>query len=135
MNSYQIGDVAELAVAADLAKKGYQVAFPFSTSCSWDLLLIRNDIFEKIQVKSVSLKNGVVPVKNKTHSNTSKKQTTRKYTSEEIDWFAVYCPELDDCFYIPISMIENKSGLNLRVYAPKNFQTSGVFWAKDFLSL
>lgn len=136
MNTYQKGDVAELVVAADLAKRGYQVAFPFSTSSDWDLLLIRDKEFERIQVKSRALDDkGVLLVPNRVMSNTAGGQSTRLYTADDVDWIAVYCPDVDDCFYIPISLVEGRETLYLRFEAPKNNQTKGINWAKDFTDI
>lgn len=136
MNTYQKGDVAELVVAADLAKRGYQVAFPFSTSSDWDLLLIRDKEFERIQVKSRALDDkGVLLVPNRVMSNTAGKQSTRLYTADDVDWIAVYCPEVDQCFYIPISLVEGRETMYLRFEAPKNNQVKGVNWAKDFTEI
>lgn len=132
MNSVQKGDIAELAVATDLVKRGNQVAFPFSTSCDWDLLVVFDDRIEKVQVKYAKVVNGVIPIRSRTHSNTSAKQTSRTYTSDDIDWLAVYCPDTDECYYVHSSALGQES-FQLRVTPTKNNQNNGVRWAKDYL--
>lgn len=135
MNTVRKGDIAELAIATDLVKRGYQVAIPFSSSSDWDLLLIRQTSFERIQVKYAEMmKNGTIPVRTRTHSNTSNQRTTRVYTSTEIDWLAVYCPDTDKCYYLPVDDL-GCNELRLRVEPSRNNQSQNVRWASDYESL
>jgi hypothetical protein len=136
MNSVQKGDIAELAVASDLVKRGFQVAFPYSTSCNYDLLVLMNDgTFERVQVKYSKAINGVIPVRSRTHSNTSTKQVTKSYTCNEIDWLIVYCPDTDECYYVHSKLLTGQEAFQLRIAPTKNNQKTGVRWAKDYRSL
>ena len=45
------GDLAELMVAADLRRRGFKIAIPFGEDCDFDLILIREDRLERVQVK------------------------------------------------------------------------------------
>ena len=45
------GDMAELRVASDLVRQGYQVAIPFGEDSDFDLVLMRDERFERVQVK------------------------------------------------------------------------------------
>jgi hypothetical protein len=38
----QLGDTAELAVALDLRRRGYRVAFPYGEDCDYDLIVDRD---------------------------------------------------------------------------------------------
>ena len=49
------GDVAELMVAADLVNKGYKIAIPYGEDCDFDLIVIREERLERVQVKYGSL--------------------------------------------------------------------------------
>lgn len=59
----------------------------------------------------------------------------RLYDSRDVDWLAVYCPELDECFYIPSSVFAGKKELQLRVRPTKNNQTVNVTWASEFTEI
>lgn len=136
LNSYQKGDIAELAVAADLIKRGYGIAWPFSTSTDWDLLLIRGKSLERVQVKYRRLDSkGILTVPNRVVSNTSGKQQRRMYSKEDIDWLAMYCPETDQCYYFPIETLEGKEKTNFRTTPTANNQKKGSRFLKDFQNI
>lgn len=118
MNTQHKGDLAELAVAADLTKRGYQVAFPFGTSLDWDLALIREArVIERIQVKySSMLKNGTIKIR-----------------AGDFDYLAVYCPEVEKIYYVRASDMPEGGQLYLRVRPPKNGADCGkIRWARDY---
>lgn len=139
MNTVRKSDIAEQAVSLDLLKRDFQVALPFSTSCDWDLLLVRpGETFcvERIQVKYAEAKKGVIPVRARTHSNTSAKQTSRAYTSADIDWMGVYCPDVNQCYYVPASVLDDgKEILHLRLYPSQNNQVQGIRWAHEYRTI
>jgi hypothetical protein len=45
------GDLAELTVAVDLLRRGHKVAIPYGEDCDFDLVLIRDNRLERVQVK------------------------------------------------------------------------------------
>jgi hypothetical protein len=136
VNSVRKGDQAELKVAAELATRGFGVAFPFSTSSNWDLLAWEEgtDNFLRVQVKYAELlDSGAIPVRTRTHSNTSKQQTTRYYTAQDFDVLAVWCPQKpDSCMYIAPSEFEGSSALHLRVSMSLNGQMKNIRWAYQY---
>lgn len=48
----------------------------------------------------------------------------------EIDIYAIYCPETDQCYYIDPSHFSQS--VSLRVGIPRNNQSNGVHWAENF---
>jgi hypothetical protein len=132
MTTKQKGSVAELAIAADLMKKGYVVARPMGDFGDWDLVLERDGSFERIQVKYTTSKDGeYILVRNRCHSVTAGKvQHTRKY-NDSVEWIAVYAGDLNICYYVPSSILKGEE-LRLRLLAPKNGQTEGIRWAGDY---
>jgi hypothetical protein len=46
-----LGDLAEMAVATDLLRRGYKVAFPYGEDWDYDLILCREQALERVQVK------------------------------------------------------------------------------------
>jgi len=60
------------------------------------------------------------------------RQQFRKYTGDEIDFVAAYCPDTNHIYYLRMSAFEGKSMAFLRIEPPKNGQAERVIWAKDF---
>ena len=56
----------------------------------------------------------------------------RVYTAQEIDAFAVYCPDVDRCYWIPFGVIAASSEMRLRLEPTRNNQRHLVNWAKDY---
>ncbi len=54
------------------------------------------------------------------------------YDQSEIDLFAVYCGELDQCFLLAISRFAGQSQVYLRLTPPRNNQQSCINLAGDF---
>ena len=52
MNSITVGAIGELRVCADLLAKGDKVFRSVSASCSCDLVIIRNGILLRVEVKT-----------------------------------------------------------------------------------
>src|SRR4051812_31373569 len=87
----QKGDVAELAVALDLRRRGYQIAFPYGEDCNYDLIVDRGDRLERVQVKYHRSDGAVILVRCRTHSLTNGKvRVVKHYTAAMIEWLAVY---------------------------------------------
>lgn len=143
MTTKQKGSVAELAVAADLTKRGFTVAVPFGDYGDWDLLVDRHwaawtgmqGRFERVQVKYATKKNGALPVRNRCHSVTAGRVSKTYTYNDRVDWIAVYEATTDCCYYMPTAWLpQSRAGteVSLRVDPPKNGQYEGVKWAKDY---
>lgn len=128
------GDLAELKIAADLVERGYRIAIPFGEDNDFDLILIRNEQLERVQVKYACSDGAVVPVKCYSHSLTNGRiRQTKRYTSSTIDWLAVYDVTTRRCFYIPATELgTGKSTIHLRLTEAKNCQRRGIRFADDY---
>ena len=79
----QKGDWAELEVARDLVRRGFRIAIPYGEDWDFDLLFQRpgSDSIERVQVKYVTAKNGVIPIRCKSQSLTNGRvKQIKKYT-------------------------------------------------------
>jgi hypothetical protein len=130
------GDLAELKVAVDLVERGYRVAIPFGEDSDFDLILIRDERLERIQVKYACSDGRVIPVRCRSHSLTNGRvRQTKRYTSETIEWLAVYDATTDRCFYIPAADLgAGRDLLHLRLTDAKNCQRRGIRFADDYAS-
>lgn len=130
------GDLAELMVAADLRRRGFKIAIPFGEDCDFDLVLIRGDRLERVQVKYTESDGVVIPVRCVSHSLTKGKvRRTKHYTAETIDRLAVYDRTSSRCYYVPAAELGNgRSVLHLRLKPSRNGQSIGTQPAEDYLT-
>ena len=130
------GDLAELKIAADLIERGYRVAIPFGEDNDFDLILIREDRLERVQVKYARSDGNVVPVRCRSASLTNGKvKQIKRYTSATIDWLAVYDVTTKRCFYIPATELGTGMDLiHLRLTDARNGQRRGIRFADDYLA-
>ena len=56
----------------------------------------------------------------------------RKYTADEVDVIAAYCPEVDRCYLLPTSLSCVRRMVHLRLSPSRNNQRNGINWADDF---
>ena len=106
------GDLAELKVAADLVERGYRIALPFGEDVDFDLILIRGKALERVQVKYTESNGRYVQVRCRSHSLTKGKvRRTKLYTSEMIEWIAVYDRTDDQCYYVPVGRARDQGPL------------------------
>ncbi len=122
------GNVAQAQILSKLVSLGRSVLVPFSDKERYDLAVDDGGKLVRIQVKSGRLRNGVI-----IFNTCSQHRVTwaRNYYSEaEIDYYGVYCPDLDSCYLVPVS--EMRSEGRLRVDAPSYNRTKDVHLAKDY---
>ena len=128
------GDLAELMVAADLRQRGFGVAFPFGEDHDFDLILIRPDRLERVQVKYAESDGQVVRIKCFSHSLTNGKiRRTKRYTSAMIELLAVYDRTTERCFYVAAAELgDGMASIHLRLAPALNGQILGTRSASDY---
>lgn len=131
------GDLAEIMVAADLLRRGYKIAIPYGEDWDYDLILCREGRLERVQVKYTRSDGRVVIVRCRSHSLTNGKiRATKYYTSETVDWVAVYDATTDRCYYVPASELgTGRADLSLRVAPARNNQRAGIRPALDYVEI
>jgi hypothetical protein len=135
LNLKSKGDLAELTVAGDLLRRGYKIAIPYGEDCDFDLILIRDDRLERVQVKYAESNGAVICVKCFSHSLTNGKiRRTKRYTAKTIDLLAVYDATTSRCYYIPATELGlGRSSIHLRLAPTRNGQQQGTRPASDYL--
>jgi len=127
------GDLGVAKAHADLVQQGFMVLFPATEHAPFDLVAYSGDQFIRVQVKYRSLRSGAVRVefasmwadRNGTHR--------RPIDKAQIDVVCIYCPEVDECFYLWPS---NHGGVvSLRVAPARNGQSLGVHPAATYRHL
>lgn len=126
------GDLGVLKAQCALAEQGYTVLIPLTEHAEFDLVGYKNGCFIKIQVKYRSLDTkGSLQV----HFRSMWADTNGLHVTltdkDEIDWYCIYCPETDNCYFL--NPKEFGRSVTLRVNTSKNNQEQGVHFANDFL--
>jgi hypothetical protein len=128
----QKGDIGEAAFVFEAVKKGYWVG-KMPQDCPYDFALDHGiGTLSRIQVKYKALSdNGSVILKLDQKSLTYKNRRT--YCESNVDYFAIFVPDLNLTALIPIKDVV-KGSITLRVSEPKNGQSKGVRYLSEFLS-
>ena len=100
------------------------------------MILCRDHLLERIQVKYTESDGIVICVRCRSHSLTNGKvRQVKRYTAATIDWLAVYDRTSDTCFYVPASELGGgRDMLHLRLKPSRNGQRVGIHWADDYRS-
>lgn len=128
MKTQTKGNITELKIATKLLEKGYVVSIPYGGNARYDLVVEKDNKFLRIQCKTARFKKFSV-----TFSVSSQHILTGKRFNykENIDYFGVYCPALDECYLVPVE-ITGKSECVLRTELPK-FKRKKSKLTKDYI--
>ena len=133
MNNKAIGTIGEQAVILEFTRIGVQVYTPIGDNCAVDLVAEFNRKLNKIQVKtSVNSEEKSYSchlTKNFLHVNNAGRE---QYTSDEVDYFALYNLSRKIPVLIPFSEVENQKYITIRFEEKGNNQNK-VFKEEDYL--
>ncbi|MBV9270758.1 MAG: hypothetical protein JO165_06670 [Candidatus Eremiobacteraeota bacterium] len=130
-NTKRIGDISEAAVALALLEAGYQVCVPFGENNRFDLVIERDNVLARVQVKTGRMRNGSI-VFNCFSSHTHRGGASARCYIGEIEYFGVYCPDFRSVYLVPVGDVNVVRGY-LRVEAAKNNQNRKLRWAQAYL--
>jgi hypothetical protein len=126
------GSIAEVAIVLAAIKLGVSVAKPLTDGDRYDLIFDLDPGLVRVQCKWATLAGDVVIVRCYSCRRTRDGLTKKGYSANEIDALAAYCAELDRCFYFPVTRLNGRTTLQLRLHPSRNNQQSGINWADDF---
>ena len=129
-NPKAVGERSEGMVLAALLKARKVVLMPFGDNQRYDFVIDEGGVFKRIQCKTAQLKKGVLRF-NTCSSQPHLAAGKRDYRGQ-IEAFAVYSPDLDEVFIVPVDEVGTGTGI-LRIEPPKNGQMKGVRMAKDYI--
>lgn len=114
------GTLGELAVTKDLIADGWDVFVDVGDCSKIDLIALRGSKLVKIQVKTRDVEFGAASVGLKS----SGPGYSYSYTSDDIDYMAMYVPERDMCLYVPMSWFEehDRKSITIRIDEARNNQ-------------
>jgi PD-(D/E)XK endonuclease len=132
LSSDEKGVIAETAIAHAAAKLGIGVLRPMSGGARYDLAFDLGTRFLRVQCKWARRHGGVILVRC-CSSRRGRDQFLRlRYTSNEVDAIAAYCPDVDRCYFLPAAVIEGRAQISLRLASPRNGQRLRIRRADDF---
>jgi hypothetical protein len=131
---------AEKTDAAILARlsgrEGVTILLPFGGGNGrYDMIMDDNGTFYRIQCKTGRLEQDGTIIRFATASSTyhyygGKGREWRDYRGQ-IEYFGVYCPQLNRAFLVPVDIV-GKTGGVLRLSETKNNQSKNIHWAQDY---
>jgi hypothetical protein len=128
-----IGDRSALAIMLALQEAGHTIFLPFGENSRCDLAIDIDDRLVRVQCKTGRLRQGAVRFKVSSCDAHHRRPpaVTRDYLGE-IDYFAVYCPETEGVYLIPIEDIKLTRKGVLRVDSPRNGQRRRIRFAARY---
>jgi len=102
MSSSRIGDESEAVAVSRLMSIGLSVSIPFGDSDRYDLIIDDNDSLYRAQVKTGRIEDGAVNFKCRSCTTVNGDNEYNHYTSDEIDGYIVYSPDLDELYWVPV---------------------------------
>lgn len=125
------GHVAVAFVSAVLSAKGF-VVVPALEGSRYDLLLEQpGGRFLRLQCKAGRLRRGIVEFHTRSLTGRAAAIKPKAYTRDDIDYFAVFCPENGAVYLLPLEDAVSRV-VSLRIVPPANGQTFNVKWASTF---
>jgi hypothetical protein len=132
LTSSQKGAIAEAEVAAAATRAGIVVLRPDTDGRRYDMVLDTRLELLRVQCKYAQCKGDVIVVHTRTSRLTPSGYRRTTYTRDEVDLIAVFCPDVEECFFIPIGAVEGRCVLHLRLAVARNNQRIGVTMADDY---
>ena len=127
--TFDIGNEAEGIVLGHYIKAGFRVCIPFGTGGPYDLAVDTGTRIVKVQVKTATFGRGCIQCKTR-RRNASYNRTMRRYEKGEVDYFAIYCPQLNELY--GMSFEAANVSASLRIEPTLNKQEKYIRWARDY---
>ncbi|MEA2412464.1 MAG: hypothetical protein QOC77_3025 [Thermoleophilaceae bacterium] len=132
MHPSQKGAVAEIAIALEATKLGIPVYRPVAEGGRTDMILDVGGRLQRVQCKWANRERGVVNVRLRTSRRANGRYVTTTYCAAEVDAVAAYCPDVERCYLLPISLVDGRTGIHLRLDRARNNQELGVTYAETY---
>ncbi len=142
MNKYLSGNAAELMTMVEFSKRDFVVSVPFGGKAPYDLVVEKEGILYRIQVKTIYLgkaKNGtrwmvdfMKPrnVYNKANGDTVLRYA--KYSRGDCDFLVAVCPEHNAFYIFPVDAISTRRQASFYFEKPPPSRARGTEWVKGY---
>ncbi len=126
------GNVAELAIAKEAATLGLSVFAPLTEHERYDLILGIKGRLLRVQCKWGRREGDVVMAKLSRSRRGPNGFIRERYLASEVDAFGIYCGDLDECFLVPIDIVDGQWSLQLRLRPTRNGQRASLHLAEKY---
>lgn len=128
-----VGDRTTLAAMLALQEAGYAISVPFGENTRYDLVVDDGVRLRRVQCKTGRLRSGAIRFAVcSCYGHHHRPQNARRDYRGEIDDFAVYCPETQRVYLVPISDLPLTTQAALRVEPTRNGQAKGIRMAAAY---
>lgn len=132
LSTTQKGDVGLFVICADLVEKGYTVLLPSGGNPHYDVVIEKEGIYRRIQVKYSTEKDGVIKVRLFTVGRNGERNL---HTAKNVDIFAIYEPLSKSIYYLNRGELNNRTMFTLRMRKAKSNRTVDTHMFSDFKEL
>ena len=112
MDTKMKGDIAEIEVQLKALKFGWDVLLPLGDRLPYDLVIVTNNRFIKIQVKSawLSKKDDVYLIDVRRTKTNRREMKREKYSNDDFDFAIIYVSDLNVFYVIPVDVFNSFAG-------------------------
>lgn len=122
------GLIGELEFTSCLLKLGYTILKPINPNSSYDLVIEKDNVYSRVQIKYLTPRNGLLRVE-----LDRPKKRNNKYQERGVDAMGVFDSVHKSFYLIPINKIKNKSEIWLRLEKAKNNQKKNLHLAESYI--
>jgi PD-(D/E)XK endonuclease len=136
-NHKAIGERSQAHIIARLLEVGYNVLTPYGDNTRYDLVIEDADeLLWRVQCKTGWVENDGAYIEFATassyyHTKAGRTEHGRRDYRGQIDYFAVYCPDMRKVYLVPVDHV-GTTNAKLRLVLTKNKQEKNVRWAQDY---
>jgi len=125
------GDLSELEIVVALTRAGKRLLKPLSSAARYDIAIDNGDgTFVRIQCKTGVFKHGRIIFR--VCSTDARRPAGVSYQGQ-VDAFGVYCPQTGGVYLVPMLAVAACGTMSaLRLSAPRNNQSTGIRYARDY---
>lgn len=128
-NPNNVGDVSEAIILSRLLNHNFKVFLPFNKAKCDFIAQSPNGELYKIECKTGRYDEDLGVVR--AFLTQTPSGVRREYSENEVDKFAIYCPDLDECYLVDFED-SPRTEISLRVDPTQNNQVKRVRYAKDY---
>jgi hypothetical protein len=129
----QKGNIAETAVTFAAVKLHIGVYRPVIEGARYDLILDTGTQLLRVQCKWAARYDDVLIIRCcSARRGAGARLVNRPYTTAEVDAFAAYSADLEQCYLLPPELWERRRMVQLRLAPTRNNQRRGIHWARNY---
>jgi hypothetical protein len=132
LSTNQKGAIAEAHIIAAAIELGIPVLKPVNDGLRYDIVFDLGSRLVRTQCKWANREQDVVVIRSRTSRHTPRGYVTTTYSASEVDGIAAWCPDTNECYFVPITEIDGRACMHLRLAPARNNQELFVHWAAQY---